>query len=364
MRIAWLELTEFRSYPSLRLDLDRGTNLFVGDNGLGKTNILEAVAYLSRLRSFRSAPDPAMVRQGAEAAVVRGQFEAPDRSHLVEVEIPAQGRRRVRLNSKQPKRYSDVAAEIPVVAFLPDDVGLIKGGPGNRREYLDELAAVLSPVAGAAQGDLSQALKQRNALLRNLGRDAPDADLEIWEAQIAASGAAVLESRLEVATAAIPVIGRIYGDIGGEHEITWSYLAAKLGELGDLAAPPDASERYRELLAEARPLDRERKMTTIGPHRDDPGLVLAGRDTRTHASQGEQRTLALALRLASFDLIAERRPDPPVVLLDDVFSELDAGRAAGVIAGLPDAQTLITTARPEDVPATGKRFDVELGAVR
>ncbi|MGI9626858.1 MAG: DNA replication/repair protein RecF, partial [Longimicrobiales bacterium] len=174
MHLTWLELTDFRSYPSLRIELDPATNLFVGDNGLGKTNVLEAAAYLSRLKSFRGAPDKALVRDGADGAVLRGEFATTDRTHLVEVEIPADGRRRVRFNNKKPKRYSDVAAEVPVVTFLPDDVGLIKGGPGNRRDYLDELAAALSPVAGAAQSDLAQALKQRNALLRNFGRDAPD----------------------------------------------------------------------------------------------------------------------------------------------------------------------------------------------
>jgi DNA replication and repair protein RecF len=363
VRLAWLDLTDFRSYPTLRLELDPVTNIFVGDNGMGKTNLLEAVAYMSRLSSFRGVPDTALVRRDAERAVVRGEFEAASSLHLVEVEVPAAGRRRVRWNGKQPRRFSALAAELPIVTFLPDDVALVKGGPGERRRYLDELAASLSPVAAGAQADLAQAIKQRNALLRSGGAAASDDDLAVWESQIAASGAAVLGARLEVARSAGPVIARVYGDIGGDSDIVWSYEAAKLGDLPKLAAPVDAAQRYRGLLERSRPLDRDRKMTTVGPHRDVPGLQLGGLDSRTHASQGEQRTLSLAMRLAAFELIAARRPDPPLVILDDVFSELDAMRARRVIDGLPEAQTLITTARAEDVPASGRRWNVTLGGV-
>jgi DNA replication and repair protein RecF len=363
MRLDWLDLTDFRSYGALRLELEAGNNVFIGDNGEGKTNILEAVAYLSRLRSFRGAPDTALVRQGSDSAVVRGAFSVTGSEHLVEVEIPAAGRRQVRWNGKQPKRFSDLASDIPVVTFLPDDVGLVKGGPGNRRDFLDDLAASLSPVAAGAQADLAQALKQRNALLRNKGREAPEDDLAVWESQIAESGAAVLAARLKVAGDAKPVIARTYADIGGNAEISWSYGAGKLGELDGLAVPDDTADRYRELLAHARRLDMDRKMTTIGPHRDDPALVLRGLDARTHSSQGEQRTLALAMRLASFDLVASRRADPPLVLLDDVFSELDPSRARSVVDHLPNAQTLITTARPEDVPVDGRSWSVAGGVV-
>jgi DNA replication and repair protein RecF len=363
MRLDWLDLTAFRSYDSLRLELDVGNNIFVGNNGEGKTNILEAVAYLSRLRSFRSAPDAALVRDGTDSAVIRGEFTAATGSHLVEVEIPAAGRRRVRWNGKQPKRFSDLASDVPVVTFLPDDVGLVKGGPGNRRDYLDDLAASLSPVAAGAQADLAQALKQRNALLRNKGREAPEDDLAVWESQIAESGAAVLTARLQVASDAEPVIASTYGDIGGNAEVCWIYGAGKLGDLEGLVVPDDTAQRYRELLAEARLLDMDRKMTTIGPHRDDPALVLRRLDARTHSSQGEQRTLALAMRLTSFDLITSRRSDPPLVLLDDVFSELDPSRARSVVDHLPNAQILITTARPEDVPVSGRSWSLAGGAV-
>ncbi len=363
MKLEWLELTNFRSYASLRIEVDSRTNIFVGDNGRGKTNLLEAVAYLSRLSSFRGAPDRALVKVGSEGSVVRGSFSGTGASHLVEVEIPAEGRRRVRWNGKRPRRYSDLAAEVPIVTFLPDDLRLIKGGPAGRRSYLDDLAAALSTVAGGAQADLAQALKQRNALLRTMGRDAPDEDLAVWEAQIAEAGAAVLAARLEVAGAAEPVISTVYGDIGGDDAITWTYSAGKLGDLPDLQPPPDAADRYRELLAQDRSLDRERKMTAVGPHRDDPALAVGDLDARTHSSQGEQRTLALSLRMAAFELIAARRPDPPVVLLDDVFSELDAARAKGVVDHLPAAQTLITTARPEAVPVSGRSWTVTDGAV-
>ncbi|MDH3729664.1 MAG: DNA replication/repair protein RecF [Acidimicrobiia bacterium] len=361
MRLEWLELGGFRSYEALHLDLDPGNNIFVGDNGEGKTNIVEAVAYLSRLRSFRGAPDNALIRAGSDSAVIRGEFTAHAGSHLVEVELPSSGRRRVRWNGKQPKRFSDLASEVPVITFLPDDVGLLKGGPANRRDYLDDLAAALSPVAAGAQADLTKALKQRNALLRNFGREAPEDDLAVWEAQIAASGKAVLDARLQIAKDAQPVIAAFYGEIGGNDDISWAYQAGRLGDIAGLEAPSDTEDRYRDLLAAARRLDMDRKMTTIGPHRDDPGMTLAGLDARTHASQGEQRTLALAMRLASFELVASRRPDPPLVLLDDVFSELDPSRARSVVDHLPDAQTMITTARPEDLPVAGRTWTVAQG---
>lgn len=363
MRLDWLDLTTFRSYDGLRLELETGNNVFVGDNGEGKTNILEAVAYLSRLRSFRGAPDAALVRRGSDSAVIRGSFTATAGAHLVEVEIPATGSRRVRWNGKQPKRFSDLASEVPVVTFLPDDVGLVKGGPGNRRDFLDDLAASLSPVAAAAQADLGQALRQRNALLRNKGREAPADGLAVWESQIAASGAAVLAARLKMAADTQPVIASTYSDIGGNAAISWLYSAGRLGDLEELVAPDDTADRYRDLLAQTRRLDMDRKMTTVGPHRDDPALVLRGLDARTHGSQGEQRTLALAMRLASFDVVASRRSDPPLVLLDDVFSELDPSRARGVVDHLPNAQTLITTARPQDVPVAGRSWSVVGGAV-
>lgn len=364
MRLDWLDVSGFRSYDALHLDLDPGNNIFVGDNGEGKTNIVEAAAYLSRLKSFRGAPDSALIHSGSDSAVVRGEFTAHAGGHLVEVEIPETGRRKVRWNGKQPKRFSDLASEVPVITFLPDDVGLLKGGPGNRRDFLDDLAATLSPVAAGAQGDLAKALKQRNALLRDLGRQAPAEDLAVWEAQIAASGRSVLEARLQIARDAQPVIAAFYFEIGGNDDVAWVYSAGRLGEVVGLEAPADTEERYRELLEAARSLDMDRKMTTIGPHRDDPGLTLSGLDARTHASQGEQRTLALAMRLASFDLVSSRRPDPPLVLLDDVFSELDPSRARSVVDNLPDAQTMITTARPQDLPVEGHTWTVAEGTVK
>ena len=365
MQLDWIELTDFRSYGHVRFEPEAGVNVLVGDNGAGKTNLLEAVTYLSGLRSFRGVADGALVRSGGTAAVVRGEFGRRSGSLVVEVEVPAAGRRRVLVNGKRPARYREVAAAVPVVAFLPDDLDLVKRGPGLRRDYLDDVAAQRWRGAAAEQQEYDRALKQRNALLRDHGREVDAATLDAWDERAAATGARLLHRRLQLLADLAPLTAAAYEEIapGGE-AMTWAYRSAGAGTVAATDTEPELAARLRGALAERRRLDVERRVTTVGPHRDEPGLVVGGRDARSQASQGEQRSVALALRLAAFDLLEGSHQTSPILALDDVFSELDEKRAAGLVARLPSAQVFVTTARPEDVPVTGRRWAVGGGGVR
>jgi DNA replication and repair protein RecF len=365
MRLAWVELKDFRSYSALTFEPDPGTNVFVGPNGAGKSNLLEAVSYLARLRSFRRAPDDALIATTADAAVLRGEYTSEASTSLVEIELPRAGRRRVLLNGKRPKRYADVAVLVRTVVFLPDDLALVKGAPSYRRDYLDDLAMQLSGTASGDQGDYERSLRQRNALLRQEGRAADTASLEAWDERLAELGVAIINRRLDLLHRLGPLLSAAYDEIGhGDGNVAWQYVSAGLGELDVRIPPADAAERLLKALTDRRRVDMDRRTTTVGPHRDEVVVLLSGGDARTLASQGEQRSLALGLRLAAFDLILDQTGEIPVLLLDDVFSELDRDRTAGVMARLPQAQVFITTARPEDVPVEGRRWSVGEGSVR
>ncbi len=363
MRLQWLELRDFRCYDHLRWEPDPGLNVLVGDNGAGKTSVLEGVGYLGSLRSFRRVADVALVRASADAAVVRGEFGDETGTTLVEVELPAAGRRRVQVNGKRPTRLRDVIAKVPIVTFDPDDLELVKGPAGERRRYLDDLAARLWPAAGAEQDEYDRVVRQRNALLRSERDGVPDAELDVWDRQAAAAGARLTIRRLGLADELRPLLAAVYGEVAGPEA---AGLAPTYESKSWQTRPADAGaaeEVLLQRLAERRWLDRERRVTTVGPHRDEPGFELGGRDLRAMASQGEQRTAALALRLAAFDLVRQRAGTAPMLILDDVFSELDGARAAAVVARLPAGQVFASTARLDDVPAAGRRWDVGGGAL-
>lgn len=365
MHLVWLEVTDFRSYTSLRFEPAPGVNVLVGDNGSGKTSVLEAIGYLATLSSFRRSPDGALVREGAENAITRGEFSSTAGSAIVEVETPASGRRTVLLNGKRARTRSDVAELVTLVAFLPDDLDLIKRGPSYRREYLDDLAVQLWPTAGADQADYDRALRQRNALLRREGRHADTTTLEVLDERVARLGGAVTARRLAAAALAMPAASRLHAEVGEgtSGSIGFQYEAAGVGLL---EGTPDASE-VATLLADAirsaRQADLDRRTTTVGPHRDELIVLLGGRDARTRASQGEQRSIALGLRMAAYSVIVEQRDTVPILLLDDVFSELDAGRSERLAAHLPGGQVFVTSAREEEVPLVGSRWNVEAGEV-
>ena len=355
MRLDWLELRQFRSYPQLDFRPDPGTNLLVGDNGAGKTNLLEAIAYLSALRSFRKAPDDALVATGADEAVMRCGVTGPVSEHTIEVLLSRVQRRRVQLDGKRPSRNAELRSRLRCVTFLPDDLELIKGSAGQRRGLLDDIAAQLRPTAAADQSDFDRALRQRNALLRAEGALADTDALASFEDALATSGAKVVSHRWATVAAMTPFLQAAYRSLGPD-TVQWRYESAwALAE----ASEEDLVALLAEELASRRRRDMERRVTTAGPQRDDPRLLLGERDSRTHASQGEQRSLVLALRLAAFDLLSNEFDDPPILILDDVFSELDANRATAIIERLPGAQAFLSSARRDDVgEMVGAYWDV------
>jgi len=362
VNLTWLELSDFRCYETLAFAPDTGVNVLIGDNGAGKTSVLEAIGYLGLLRSFRGTPDDALVRDGAAVAIVRGGFARRSGETTVEVELPASGRRRILLNAKRPTRNRDVLNEVRIVGFQPDDLDLVKRGPGLRRDYLDDLAAQLWPQAAADQTEFAKALRQRNALLRQDGRSADAMTLDVWDERLSESGARVMVARRRVIADLDPHLGETYRLVGGSGNLSWLYAARWTT---DSAAPEGALVAdLMRALGERRQRDVEMRVTSAGPHRDDPGLVLNGRDARTRASQGEQRTAALALRIGAHRLVTKSTSSPPVLLLDDVFSELDVYRVRGVLELLDGGQVLVTSARDDgDVPIAGRRWRVEQGAI-
>lgn len=366
MQLEWIELIGFRSYQRLEWRPGLGLNVLVGPNGIGKTNLLEATGYLSRLRSFRRTPDEALIGFGHDSAVVRGGFRGAASELKVEISIPAGGRRQILFNGKRPKRHADVSYEIPMVTFLPDDLDIVKRSPGLRRDYVDELVAQLSSTAGADLSDYDRALRQRNSLLRMNGRDADPATLDVWDARVAAGGALVVRHRLDVLDEIRGDLEEAYRAVSGLDEtFATSYFAKWLPTTSgvDTAA---IEGTLLETLLERRRRDMEQRTTSAGPHRDDILFSISDgghvRDVRMQASQGEQRSAALALRMAAFYVIERRRGAPPILLLDDVLSELDPLRSRGVVELLPRGQVFLTTAR-DDVTASGDRWVVTKGEV-
>lgn len=369
MHLAWVELTDFRSYREIRFEPDPGVNVLIGPNGAGKTNVLEAIGYLSMQKSFRRTPDTALIRAGAERAIIRGGFSSGETTTDVAVDIPQEGRRQTLVNGKRPARLGDVASLVPTVAFLPDDLDLVKRGPTLRREYLDDLGAQLAPTVGADQREYEKALRQRNTLLRQEGRRTDPMTLDVWDARVAEAGGRVLANRLRLLGRLTDFLAESYRTVGVSNAAllqpvyVTSWVATPQLESG---LDPDFEPLALALLHELenrRERDMEMRTTSVGPHRDDPGFRLDGRDVRIQASQGEQRSVALSLRLAAYRMLETRHGRPPILLLDDVFSELDPQRAHGVTDLLPQGQVLVTSARDDEVPEMGRRWRVGDGVI-
>jgi DNA replication and repair protein RecF len=335
-----LELVDFRLFSSARFAPERdGTTVISGGNGTGKTSVLEALAYLGTRRSFRGSPPEAMVRGGADSAIVRADIEGADSPVTVEAEIRPAGRSRTKVNHKMSTARKDLAAAAPCTVFSPDDLSLVSGAPRGRRDLLDDALAALDARGGRAADDVERVLRQRGALLRQAaGRATPDvsASLEVWDQRLAETSEVLVSARHALAAALAELAGEAYARLSGAagHDlVALSYARSWEGDLGDA-------------LAAARHEDLRRAVNTVGPHRDDLILRIDGREARTHASQGEQRCLALALRLGVHRLVCARTPLRPVLLLDDVFSELDPFRSRALVEELPSGQSIVTTAVP------------------
>ena len=338
MYLVSLAVTDFRNIATTVIELDpEGTTVVTGMNGAGKTSLLEATAYLATLQSFRGSPKEALVRRGAEAAILRAETRTGDRTMTIEAEIVATGRSRTQVNRQVVRRRADLYDALRVTVFSPEDIGVVRAGPSDRRRFLDETLSVVDPKAARAAEDADKVLRQRAALLRNVGRtlDAgAAATLDVWDARLDDAGNRLVEAREHL-------VGEL-GPLASEH---YSRLAGVPTDLG-LSYERSWTGPLLEALAAARPRDLQRGVTTVGPHRDELELTVGGLPARTHASQGEQRSLALALQMAAHQLATERLGTAPVLLLDDVFSELDPLRSRALLAGLPPGQTLLTTAQP------------------
>jgi DNA replication and repair protein RecF len=336
LRRLWL--TDFRSYPSAEVTFADGLTAIVGANGAGKTNLLEAIGWLAAMRSFRGVPTEALVRQDAERAVVRAEVEHPDRTTLIEAELIGHGRNRVQVNRQRLARARDLVGALRVTVFSPDDLALVKGGPSERRRYLDDTLVALHPRHDALQREVERVLAQRNALLRQAkGRldESAAFTLDVWDAKLAASGEELAAARERLVDTVGPAIRGSYASVASLPEAD---VAVDLWYRRSWAGP------LSEALATGRGDDVRRSVSLVGPHRDELEIGLSGRPARTHASQGEQRALALALRLAGHTVVTEAVGSPPILLLDDVFSELDPDRAHALLVGLPAGQKVLTTA--------------------
>jgi len=342
MFVAGLWLTDFRCYRAAELRLPAGVTVIAGANAQGKTSLLEAIGWAATGRSFRGVPDAALVRSGTEVAVLRAEVVDGPRVQLLEAEIHARGRNRVLLNRQPVQRSRDQLQLMRVTVFSPDDLELVKGGPAGRREYLDELLGAISPRYDAARSDYERVLRQRNALLRGgLRGDDAVTTLEVFDAQLSAAGAELARGRLRLLERLVPAVAHAYGQLSdGTAAVTADYEADWIGAPADPDAP--LADALLATLRSRRVAELDRRVTLAGPHRDEWRWHIGGLDSRTHASQGEQRTLALALRLGSHRVSVELTGTAPVLLLDDVFSELDEHRSAALIAHLDAAQTVLT----------------------
>jgi DNA replication and repair protein RecF len=383
-----LALTDFRSYAAVDVPLEPGVTIFGGANGEGKTNLVEAVGYAATLTSHRAAQDAPLIRAGAEQAIIRAAISTTSNDALVEIELNAGRANRVRLNRAPLTRPRDVLGVLRTVLFAPEDLALVKGDPGERRRFLDDLLVAMAPRYAAVRADYERVVKQRTALLKSAGpkggpkgnrqsREAVTATLDVWDAHLARTGAELLVAREHLVHALRPHVERAYlavaGDGRGPAEIAYrrSFEAPdEVAEHSDASGSHGdrvrAAERsLRAALLEVRSSELDRGVCLAGPHRDELELSIRDLPARGYASHGESWSLALALRLASFDLLRSGREDP-VLILDDVFAELDAGRRERLAALVATAeQVLVTAAVPADVPEilNGARFTVVAGAL-
>lgn len=371
MHLTHVSLTDFRSWPQLDLELGPGGTALVGSNGQGKTNVIEALGYLATLGSHRVATDAPLVRAGAERAILRATVQREGRSTLIEVELNPGKANRARVNRAPAPRAREILGLLRTVLFAPEDLALVRGDPAERRRFLDDLLVALAPRLAGVRADYERVLKQRNALLKNafLARRSGGGDmrtLEVWDTHLARTGAELLSARLVLVDRLRPLVHVAYEQVSGGRGQTGLEYRCSLGEA--MPQAPDREVLAAALLSElarVRPQEVNRGLSLVGPHRDELVLTLGDLPVKGYASHGESWSVALALRLASYDLLRADGGEP-VLLLDDVFAELDVGRRerlAELISGAE--QVLITAAVPHDVPEAlvGSRYDVHGGVV-
>ncbi|AGM02593.1 MULTISPECIES: DNA replication/repair protein RecF [Amycolatopsis] len=381
MYLRHLQVTDFRSWPQADLALEPGPTVLVGQNGRGKTNLLEAIGYIATLGSHRVATDAPLVRHGCERALIRVAVVNEDRELTVELEITPGKANRARVNRGAVGKPRDVLGILRTVLFSPEDLALVRGDPGERRRFMDELLVLRAPRYAGVRADYEKVLKQRNALLktagkRRTGREDPYAlsTLDVWDDHLSVAGAALLAARLNLIADLAPYAASAYMGVAPDSRPAKIAYKSSLGEAmpegyGTPDGPRADQAVLKEVLVEAlkrsRNLELERGVSMVGPHRDELDLILGEAPAKGYASHGESWSFALALRLGSYELLRGEAGEP-VLLLDDVFAELDRrrrARLAEVAAGAE--QVLVTAAVDEDVPAelAGHRFLVADGEI-
>lgn len=398
MHVRHLSVGDFRSYPSAEVALEPGITTLVGLNGQGKTNLVEAIGYVASLSSHRVATDQPLVRFGADQAIVRCAVVREGRESLVELEITPGRANRAKLNRSPVPRTRDVLGTLRTVLFAPEDLALIKGDPGERRRFLDELLVQRQPRWSGVRSDYDKILKQRGALLksasallgskRGRGRRSASAPegvdpraaaeeavrtLDIWDDHLASVGSQLLYARLRLLRDLVPHLQEAYREVSAnQSEATAVYrssLHAEAAEAiagGEVPEADDLRTMLLESMARVRDQEIERGVNLVGPHRDDLVLGLGPMPAKGYASHGESWSFALGLRLAAYHLLRHDLGDDPVLVLDDVFAELDSGRRERLAAMIADCeQVLITAAVPQDVPDVleGRSYTVTLGEV-
>ncbi|WP_426564256.1 DNA replication/repair protein RecF [Angustibacter sp. McL0619] len=378
MYVAHLSLTDFRSYPTAELALDPGVTALIGPNGQGKTNLVEAIGYVATLASHRVALDAPLVRFGAERAIVRASVVRDDRPTLIELEITPGKANRARINRGPVPRAREVLGLLRTVLFAPEDLAMVKGDPGERRKFMDDLLVSRAPRFAGVRQDYERVVRQRSALLKSAGaairRGQGDVrTLDVWDQHLATAGAELLAGRLRLLGELAAPVRKAYEQVSsGQGEAAFSYKSSLgdelLGEVAD--APAGGREllqaRLLEQTSRMRSTELERGVCLVGPHRDDLVLQLGELPAKGYASHGESWSYALALRLASYELLRHEQGGDPVLVLDDVFAELDTGRRERLAELVADAeQVLVTAAVPGDVPEAlqGARVDVMGGEV-
>lgn len=395
MYLEKLSLTDFRSYAQVDLTLEPGVTVLVGYNGIGKTNLMEAIGYLATLSSHRVSSDAPLLRFGTERALIRAKLVRGEQSTVLELEINASRANRGRINRSNPVRARDILGICQTVLFAPEDLALVKGDPSNRRRFLDELLVSLIPRHSATRSDYDRVLKQRNALLKS-GRAGKftaghEATLDVWDQHMARAGAELLHARLELVERLRPHLNKAYAQLtDGSKEADAIYRSTLQDLLDDdgagaaYAAEPSAvgrvedlralsvdelTERYVQAFAASRRKELERGISLVGPHRDDVELILGEAPAKGYASHGETWSMCLSLRLASYYVMqddARTGGSAPILILDDVFAELDVQRRrklAAIVSGAE--QVLVTAAVDADIPEelTGRRVKVIPGGI-
>jgi DNA replication and repair protein RecF len=375
VRLTRVELTDFRGYRAAQVAFPAGVSTLLGRNGQGKTNLVEAVGYVATLSSHRVSSDAPLVRHGCERAVVRADVAREARTTLVEIEIVAGRANRARLNTSPLSRQRDVLGTLRTVLFAPEDLTLVKGDPAERRRFLDDLLVARQPRWQGVRQDYEKALKQRNALLKSQRQARGDsasgtATLEVFNSHLAEIGAALTYARLRLLRDLEPHLQQAYAAISDSstpmtatYRPSWAQVMPAPEAQEAMPTAEQIGQAMLQTMHESATLERERGVSLVGPHRDEVYLKLGEMPARGYASHGESWSIALALRLASFHLLRRDLATDPVLILDDVFAELDAGRRERLAEVVSDAeQVLVTAAVAEDVPEqieSGSVFDVE-----